>query len=75
MRNEEPAVAVAAEQVGEEHGTVAGLAVEQVVEDRGMVVELADDGRNIATYCGRHRRHGSALGSRASSAGSLLAWD
>lgn len=78
MRNEEPVVVVvaaAAEQVGEEHGTVVELAVAQVVEDRGMVVEPADDGRNIAAYCGRHRQHGSALGSRVSSAGSPLAWD
>lgn len=78
VRNEEPAVvaavvaaAAAAEQVGEEHGIAVEAAVVRVVEDRGMVVELADDGRSIATCCGLHRRHGSALGSRASFAAPL----
>lgn len=76
VRNEESAVAgavvaAAAEQVGEERGIAVEAAVVRVVEDRGMVVELADDGRSIATCCGLHRRHGSALGSRASFAAPL----
>lgn len=73
MRNGEPAAAVvvAVGLVEEGHGTVVEPVVAQAVEGRGMVVELADGGRSIVTYCGRRHRHGLALGSQESSAGPL----
>ena len=73
MQNEEPVVVVvavaAAEQAAEGHGTAVEPVVVQAMGDREMVVGWADDGRNIATCCGRHRQHGSALDSRVSSVG------
>lgn len=67
------AAAAAGEQAVADHGTAAEPVVVRAMEDRGMGVEPADDGRNIATCCGRHRQHELAQDSRVSSAESSLA--